>query len=69
MWALQRWYLRNTGLWETAGWWNSANALTAVIRYTQHTGDRTYAGVIEDTFTVARYRHAGFINSFFDDNG
>jgi predicted alpha-1,6-mannanase (GH76 family) len=67
--ALQRWYLRDTGLWETTGWWNAANALTAVIRYTQYTGDRTYAEVIEDTFTAARYRHAGFINSFFDDNG
>jgi predicted alpha-1,6-mannanase (GH76 family) len=67
--ALQRWYLRDTGLWETTGWWNAANALTAVIRYTRHTGDQAYAGVIGDTFNAARYRHAGFINSFFDDNG
>jgi predicted alpha-1,6-mannanase (GH76 family) len=67
--ALQRWYVRRTGLWKTAGWWNAANALTAVIRYTRHTGDLSHAGVIENTFTAARRRHAGFINQFLDDNG
>jgi predicted alpha-1,6-mannanase (GH76 family) len=66
--VLQRWYSRRTGLWNTTGWWNSANALTAVIGYGQATGDRGYLGVIENTFTRARRRRAGFINEFFDDN-
>ena len=73
--ALQRWYSPRTGLWKTTGWWNSANALTAVIRYTQSTGDRSYAGVVENTFTKAQRgfikvqrRKPGFINDFFDDN-
>ena len=48
---LQRWYSRRTGLWKTTGWWNSANALTAVIRYTQSTGDRSYPEVVGNTFT------------------
>ena len=48
--ALQHWYRPWRGLWATTGWWNSANALTAVIGYTQWTGDRSYAGVIETTF-------------------
>jgi predicted alpha-1,6-mannanase (GH76 family) len=65
--VLQRWYSRRTGLWKTTGWWNSANALTAVIGYSQATGDQSYLGVIENTFTRAR-RKAGFINEFFDDN-
>ncbi|MGH3303122.1 MAG: glycoside hydrolase family 76 protein [Streptosporangiaceae bacterium] len=67
--ALQRWYRRWTGCWRTAGWWNSANALTAVISYTQRTGDQSYLGVVERTFRVARRRHPDFLASFYDDNG
>jgi predicted alpha-1,6-mannanase (GH76 family) len=74
--ALQRWYvpragllsfLRPAGLWKTTGWWNAANALTAVIRYTRHTGDRAHEGIIKTTFTAARRQHPGFLNMFFDD--
>jgi predicted alpha-1,6-mannanase (GH76 family) len=67
--VLQRWYSPRTGLWQTTGWWNSANALTAVIRYMRYTGDRSHLGVIETTFTRAQRRHRGFTNKFFDDNG
>ena len=67
--ALQRWYKPSAGRWRTTGWWNAANALTAVIGYTQRTGDQAYAGVIETTFTAARRRHADFVNSYYDDNG
>jgi predicted alpha-1,6-mannanase (GH76 family) len=67
--ALQGWYCRWTGRWRTASWWNSANALTAVIDYTRHTGDQTYLGVIEHTFRAARRRHRDFLVSFYDDNG
>jgi predicted alpha-1,6-mannanase (GH76 family) len=71
--ALQRWYSPWTGRWQTTGWWNAANALTAVIGYTRCTRDQAYLGVIPATFRAAqrRYRggHRGFINTFFDDNG
>jgi predicted alpha-1,6-mannanase (GH76 family) len=67
--ALQRWYVPSSGLWTTTGWWNAANALTAVIAYTQRTGDRAHAWVIETTFAAARRRHADFVNSYYDDNG
>jgi predicted alpha-1,6-mannanase (GH76 family) len=67
--VLQRWYRRRTGCWRTTGWWNSANALTTVIAYTQRTGDETYLGVVERTFLAARRRHRDFLVSFYDDNG
>jgi predicted alpha-1,6-mannanase (GH76 family) len=67
--ALQQWYDPATGLWRGTGWWNAANALTAVIGYTKLTGDGSYAGVVGTTFTAAQRQHAGFINGFYDDNG
>jgi predicted alpha-1,6-mannanase (GH76 family) len=67
--VLQRWYSPRSGLWRTTGWWNAANALTAVIRYMQVSGDVAYLGVIDTTFRRAQRRHAGFTNTFFDDNG
>jgi predicted alpha-1,6-mannanase (GH76 family) len=67
--ALQRWYGRWTGQWRTTGWWNAANALTAVIDYTQRTGEQTYSWVIYRTFRAAGRRHPDFLNRFFDDNG
>jgi predicted alpha-1,6-mannanase (GH76 family) len=66
--ALQRWYRPRAGLWRTTGWWNSANALTAVIAYTKVTGDRSFAGVIDTTFARAPRRHADFVNDYYDDN-
>ena len=66
--ALQRWYRPRTGLWAGTGWWNSASALTAVIRYTQLTGDGSHAGVIATTFTAAQRQHARFVNTYYDDN-
>jgi predicted alpha-1,6-mannanase (GH76 family) len=67
--GLQRWYRPRTGRWRTAGWWNAANALTAVVRYTQCTGDPAYVGVTATTFRAARRWRAGFTNSYYDDNG
>jgi predicted alpha-1,6-mannanase (GH76 family) len=67
--TLQRWYSPWTGRWRTTGWWNAANALTSIADYTQQTGDRTFAWVIDWTFRVAQWRYRRFINRYFDDNG
>jgi len=66
--ALQRWYGRWSGCWRTTGWWNSANALTALIAYIQRTGDQTHLSVLERTFRAARRMHSDFLVSFYDDN-
>jgi predicted alpha-1,6-mannanase (GH76 family) len=66
--ALLRWYVPETGLWKTTGWWNSANALTAVIRYIRYTGDWSCLWVVENTFVAAQRKHPDFVNTFFDDN-
>ena len=67
--ALHRWYNPRTGLWKTAGWWNSANALTAVINHAQRTGEGSYRYVIETTFGRAQRVNPGFSNVFYDDDG
>jgi len=66
--ALHQWYNASTGQWKSTGWWNAANALTAVVAYTKLTGDTTYEGVISTTFTAAQRQHANFINDYYDDN-
>jgi predicted alpha-1,6-mannanase (GH76 family) len=67
--ALQRWYNPRTGLWRAAGWWNSANALIAVIQHSQRTGEGRHAHVVETTFSLARRVHPGFTNQYYDDDG
>jgi predicted alpha-1,6-mannanase (GH76 family) len=67
--ALQRWYDPRTGLWKTAGWWNSANALTAVVQHAQRVGETRYRYVIETTFGQARQVNPGFSNEYYDDDG
>jgi len=67
--VLQRWYDQSTGQWTSTGWWNAANALTAVIRYSKLTGDSSHDGCIAVTFAAAQRQHAGFINDYYDDNG
>jgi predicted alpha-1,6-mannanase (GH76 family) len=53
-------------------WWNSANALTALIDYSQATGSTTYRYAIGETFDKNK-RHnffeTDFTNEFMDDTG
>jgi predicted alpha-1,6-mannanase (GH76 family) len=75
--ALQHWYIDRSGLWaipgktpngpNDPGWWNSANALHALIDYMQLTGTRGYLNVVQKA--CARDEHTGFLNDFYDDEG
>jgi predicted alpha-1,6-mannanase (GH76 family) len=68
--ALQDWYDRATGLWAVPGgrgWWNSANALYALVDYMSLTGTDGYLDVVENTF--AKNSDGGFLNDFYDDEG
>lgn len=76
-----QWRNDTTGIWETAGWWNSANVLTATIRYAGVSGDQTVLPVIEAVYNQARHYPLGtdstgvsrycdsFINDYYDDEG
>lgn len=76
--SLQNWYDRRTGLWtipgraklrgpDDPGWWNSANALHALIDYMSLTGTEGYLEVMENTFDLHEGSH--FLNQFYDDEG
>jgi len=78
---LQKWYIPESGLWKTTSWWNAANVLTGIIRYTKVTGDSTWYDVIENTFEKTKYFELpatrekpkkivkNFINEYYDDEG
>lgn len=65
-------YDAGKGLWKKIGWWNSANALTAIIDYSAATNDQTYRYAIESTFEKNK-RHnvfeTNFTNDYMDDTG
>jgi len=76
--SLQDWYDRKTGLWAIPGrgklrgpgdpgWWNSANALHALIDYMTLTGTAGYLDVVENTFD--QHEGSRFLNDFYDDEG
>jgi predicted alpha-1,6-mannanase (GH76 family) len=47
--ALMQFY-KADGLWQTVGWWNAANCLTAMIDYLRLSKDTFYTPVIEDSY-------------------
>src|SRR5712664_3151452 len=65
--ALQNWYNWRTGLWQTTGWWNAANALTALVNYSRLSGSTSYQSAVENTFHVNA--PGGFLNKYYDDEG
>ncbi len=68
--ALVSLYDQSSGVWPTTGWWNSANALTALTDYMIDSGDHRYSWVLANTYTKKRNAEQGnFINAYVDDTG
>ena len=67
--TLQTWYTPSTGLYQTMGWWNSANAITVLADYEQVSNSTKYNSVFANTFIAAQKSHRAFLNNFYDDEG
>lgn len=72
----------SSGVWNTAGWWNSANILTALVRYAEVSGEVSKMSyVVNDVYQKAKHYELkgadgkficffdSFINDFYDDEG
>jgi len=70
--VLQKWYEPTSGLYRTTGWWNSANAITALANYSRVRDSSEYLPVFANTFAVAQSAAGGargFLNKYYDDEG
>jgi predicted alpha-1,6-mannanase (GH76 family) len=70
--VLQQWYTPQSGLYRTTGWWNSANAITALANYSRMSRTKKYLPIFANTLHAAQTGHdgfPGFINDYYDDEG
>ena len=69
---LQKWYKKESGLWETTGWWNAANVLTMLADFSavDDSLDGVIHEVFKNTFDQAQlHGFSGFLNEYYDDEG
>ena len=66
-------YNHDTGLFNTTGWWNSANAITALADTSRLTRDKSLRATLRNTFDRAPQGSSkpapNFLNEFYDDEG
>jgi predicted alpha-1,6-mannanase (GH76 family) len=67
--TLQAWYVPSTGLYQTTGWWNSANAITVLVDYARVSKSKQYYSIFANTFIAAQKTSPLFLNKFYDDEG
>jgi predicted alpha-1,6-mannanase (GH76 family) len=65
--GLQAHYNPANGLWDTTGWWNSANALTTLVEYMLYSRTQDYLDVVQNTYKMNMSKR--FLNNFYDDEG
>lgn len=66
---LQTNYNRETGLYFTTGWWNSANAITTLADLSLVLRTQRFVPVFENTLAQAPKKFPGFLNEYYDDEG
>jgi predicted alpha-1,6-mannanase (GH76 family) len=64
---LQGFYDASTGLFPSTGWWNSANAITALAEYARVTGTTSFTTELASTFD--KNKSKSFLNDYYDDEG
>ena len=63
-------YNKSTGLFDTTGWWNSANGMTALADEASWLGKSEEAeSTFDNTFLQAQTKFPGFLNEYLDDEG
>jgi len=64
---LQQWYVPETGLWSTGGWWNAPNSLTVLVDYSRVARTDAYLPAIAQVFE--KNSSKDFLNGWYDDEG
>jgi predicted alpha-1,6-mannanase (GH76 family) len=70
--VLQKWYVPETGIYKSTGWWNSANAITTLANYSRVAGTKEFVPVFANTLEKAQTGPdgaVGFLNKYYDDEG
>jgi predicted alpha-1,6-mannanase (GH76 family) len=67
---MTNWYQYGSGVWQGLGWWNSANALEAVIDYSNlRTMDNINAIIYDVYDNNVKQKSGNFLDEYYDDEG